>query len=75
MICNVGKINQKKNFFKAGGREGEKGKEKNNRRRDTWVAQWLSTSQDPRIKSQIGLPTGSLLLPLPMSLPLSLCLS
>ena len=31
-------------------------------------------SQGPRIKSRIGLPTGSLLLPLPMSLPLSVCL-
>ena len=30
---------------------------------------------DPGIKSHIGLPTGSLLLPLPVSLRLSLCLS
>ena len=29
----------------------------------------------PGIKSCIGLPAGSLLLPLPMSLPLSVCLS
>ena len=29
----------------------------------------------PVIKSHIRFPTGSLLLPLPMSLPLSLCLS
>ena len=47
---------------------------------DTWVAQWLSTclwfrlrSWSPGIESHIGVPMGSLLLPLPMSLPL--CLS
>ena len=45
----------------------------------TWVAQqlslclWLrSLSQDPGIESRIGLLAGSLLLPLPVSLPLSL---
>ena len=45
-------------------------------------AQWLSVylwlrlwSRGPGIKSHIELPTGSLLLPLPVSLPLSLCVS
>ena len=44
---------------------------------DTWVAQWLSIclqlrawSRGPGIKSHIGLTAGSLLLTLPMSLPL-----
>ena len=47
--------------------------------RDTWVAQWLSTclrlterSHGPGIKSYIRLPTECLLLPLLMSLSLSL---
>ena len=51
-------------------------------KRGTWVAQWLSVclwlrlwSQSPRIEFCIRLPTGSLLLPLPTALPLSLCLS
>ena len=55
---------------------------KNHSWRDTWVAQWLSIclwlrlwSRGPGIESHIRLPTGSLLVPLPMSLPLSLCLS
>ena len=46
------------------------------------MAQWLSIcsrlrswSQGPGIRPRIGLPTGSLILPLPMSLPLSLCFS
>ena len=30
-------------------------------------------SWDPGIESHIGLPTGTLLLPLPVSLPLSVC--
>ena len=45
---------------------------------DAWVAQWLSVclrlraqSWGPGIKSRMGLPTWSLLLPLPVSLPLS----
>ena len=49
---------------------------------DAWVSQWLrvclqlrSWSQGPGIKSCIRLPPGSLLLPLPMSLPLFLSLS
>ena len=49
---------------------------------DPWVVQRFSTclwprawSWSPRIKSRIGLPAWSLLLPLPMSLPLSLSLS
>ena len=49
---------------------------------DVWVAQQLSVclwlrsgSWDPGIKSHIRLPAGSLLLPLPVSLPLSLCVS
>ena len=49
---------------------------------DTWVAQWLnvclwlrSCSQGPAIKSHIRLPTGSLLLPVPITLPLCVCLS
>ena len=37
-----------------------------------WLRSW---SWGPRIKSHIKLPTGSLLLPLPVSLPLSVCLS
>ena len=48
---------------------------------DPWVAQWFSIclwprawSWSPRIKSHIGLPTRSLLLPLPVSLPLSMSL-
>ena len=47
----------------------------------TWVAQWLSVclwlrswSQGPGIESPSGLPTGSLLLPLPVSLPLCVSL-
>ena len=50
--------------------------------RDTWLAQQLSVclwlrawSWSPGIKSHIRLPAWSLLLPLPMSLPLSLCVS
>ena len=49
---------------------------------DTWVAQWLSIclwlrswSQGPGIEFCIRLPVGSLLLPLPVSLPLSFCVS
>ena len=45
---------------------------------DTWVAQWLNiclqlrvSSWSSRIESHIGIPAGSLLLPLPMSLSLS----
>ena len=37
-----------------------------------WLRAW---SRGPGVESHIRLPTGSLLLPLPMSLPLSLCLS
>ena len=51
------------------------------RAQDTWVAQqlrvclWLrSWSQGPRIEFSIRLPAGSLLLPLTMSLPLSVSL-
>ena len=51
-------------------------------RRCSWVAQWLSIcfqlrawSQGPGIEFCIRLPAESLLLPPPMSLPLSLCLS
>ena len=46
------------------------------------VAQWLSIclrlrvcSWDPRIEFHIGIPLGSLSLPLPMFLPLLLCVS
>ena len=56
-----------------------------NKKGDYWnirVAQWLSVclwlkewSRGPGTESLIGLPTGSLLLPLPMSLSLSVCLS
>ena len=49
--------------------------EKKLKPRDARVAQQLSISRGPGIKSHIGLPSGSLLLPLPVSLPLSLCLS
>ena len=49
---------------------------------DTWVAQWFSVclqlrawSWSPGIESHIGLPAWSLLLPLPVSLPLSISLS
>ena len=49
---------------------------------DAWVAQWLSICLQLRLWSwvwglspRIGLPAGSLLLPLSVSLPLSLCLS
>ena len=49
---------------------------------NAWVAQWLSIylqvrswPRSPGIESHIGLPVRSLLLPLPMSLPLSLCVS
>ena len=49
---------------------------------DAWVAQWLSaclsSGPDPGVLGLspcIRLTTGSLLLPLPVSLPLSLCLS
>ena len=45
---------------------------------DTWVVQWLSVClqlkawpRGPEIKSHTGLPAWSLLLPLPVSLPLS----
>ena len=47
----------------------------------TWVAQWLSLCLwlkagpwGPGIESHIGLPAWSLLLPLPVSLPLSVSL-
>ena len=41
-----------------------------------WVCLWLRAwSRSPGIKSHIGLPAWSLLLFLPMSLPLSLCVS
>ena len=50
--------------------------------RDPWVAQRFSAclwprvwSWSPGIESSIRLPAWSLLLPLPVSLPLSLCLS
>ena len=50
--------------------------------RDAWVAQWLSIClwlklwlQGPGMESHIEFPAGSLLLPLSMSLPLSVCLS
>ena len=50
--------------------------------RDPWVAQRFSAyvqprawSWRPRIESHIGLPAWSLLLPLPVSLPLSVCVS
>ena len=56
--------------------------EKEPQQEDAWVAQWLSIclqlrvwSWGPGMELHIGLPTGSLLLPLPVSLPLSLCLS
>ena len=49
--------------------------------RGTWMAQWLSLclplrswSWSPVIKSHIRVPAGSLLLPLPVSLPLSVSL-
>ena len=49
---------------------------------DTWKVQQLSTclwprawSWSPGIQSHIGVPAWSLFLPLPVSLPLSLCLS
>ena len=49
---------------------------------DAWVAQQLSVclslrvwSWSPRMESHIRIPAWSLLLPLPMSLPFSLCLS
>ena len=47
--------------------------------RDAGVAQGLPLAQvvilGSRIESHIGLPARSLFLPLPMSLPLSVCLS
>ena len=50
-------------------------------KRDTWVALWLSIclplrawSWDPGIESHFLLPVGSLLLPQPISLPLSVSL-
>ena len=55
---------------------------KKKRTRDTWVAQWLSIAfglgHDSRVLEScliLGSPTGSLLLPLPVSLPLSVCVS
>ena len=54
-------------------------REQDSMSRATWVVQWLTLclwlrawSRGPGIKSHIGLPAGSLLLPLPMSLPRSL---
>ena len=51
-------------------------------KRDPWVAQWFSVCLWSRarswglgIESRVRLPTWGLLLPLPVSLPLSLCLS
>ena len=53
---------------------------RHNNSRGAWVAQWLSVclwlglwSQGPENESHVGLPTGSLPLPLPVSLPF--CLS
>ena len=50
--------------------------------RGIWVSQWLSIylwlrswSRGPRVESCIGVPTGSLLIPLPVSLSLSVYLS
>ena len=43
-----------------------------------WLSVWVSAfglGHDPGIELHIRLPTGSLILPLPMSLPLSVCLS
>ena len=66
---------------------GPKGREKTNsfgkkKTRDARVAQWLRASLwlrvwswSPRIKSHIRVPAWSLLLPLPVSLPLSLNLN
>ena len=55
---------------------------KNSRNRDPWVAQRFSAclwprarSWSPGIESHVGLPAWSLLLPPPVSLPLSLSLS
>ena len=51
---------------------------KNIHSRGTLVAQWLGVClwlRGPGIESHITLPAGSLLLPLPVSLPLSVCLS
>ena len=52
------------------------------RSRDSWGAQRLGTSLwprvwswSPRIKSHIGIPAWNLLLSLPMSLPLCVCVS
>lgn len=44
---------------------------------DSWVAQQLDSCPggDPGIEPHIGLPAGSLLFLLSVSLPLSLCLS
>ena len=49
---------------------------------DPWLAQWFSACLQPRVPSwspgvgsHVGLPTWSLLLPLPVSLPLFLSLS
>ena len=54
----------------------------NTRVQGTWVAQWLSVclwlrawSWGPGIEPPVGLPAGSLLHPLPVSLPLSVCFS
>ena len=59
---------------------GEQGQKKGDW--GTWVAQWLSAclwlkllTQGPGIESRIWLPARTLLLPLPMSLPLYVCLS
>ena len=44
---------------------------------DAWVAQWSAQGMilDPGIESHIGLPAWSRLLPLPVSRPLSPCVS
>ena len=54
---------------------------KNSKLGDPWVAQWFSAclwpgawSWSPGIESRVGLPAWSLLLPLPVFLPLSLSL-
>ena len=56
--------------------------DKNPHIRDTWVPQWLSIclwlrvwSRGPGIESRIRFPVESLLVPLPVSASLSLCLS
>ena len=82
-VMMMNKRRKRGNFYSPSRQKESKCFKRNNSLGDPWGgAQWLSTclqsrvwSENPRIKSSDRLPTGSLLLPLPVSLPLPLSVS